>query len=159
MTEQDLIGLSLFEMQAMILPPDMPPLISMWPETVGWIWVGVTAAALFAIVLIKWRQFRKANAYRRAAVAALSAAGDDATAIAGILRRAALAAYPRDKVAALHGEAWLRFLDKTGAKAGFDTDTGHKMLRAPYRGEPMPVDGLNRLAVDWVRHHKVEVQP
>jgi hypothetical protein len=158
MTEEDLIGKNLIELQRMIVPPAEPPPISLWPETEAWIWLGIGLYLLATYAVIKWHDYRKANAYRRAAVVALKTVGEDAAAIAAILRRAALAAYPRSAVAALHGEDWLRLLDKTRGKKGFETDLGRKMLRAPYRASQESVEGLNRLATDWVRHHSAEVQ-
>lgn len=155
MTEEDLIGKSLIEMQAMLVPPFEPPRISMWPETEAWIWLGLVVFALLTYLVFRWFRYLKANAYRRAAVAELNTVGDDAGAIAAIVRRTALAVYPRTVVAALHGEDWLRFLDKTRGKAGFETDKGRKMLQAPYLAEPVYVAGLNGLAADWVRHHRV----
>ena len=156
MNEQDLIGLSYLEIHAMFLPPDEPARIPMRPETEAWIWVGLVLLGVIAYAIFRWIKYRKANAYRRAAVTALNGAGDDAGAIAAIIRRTALVAYPRSVVASLHGEDWLRFLDQTRGKTGFETDMGRTMLQSPYRSVPAPVDGLSDLAIDWVRHHRAE---
>ncbi len=156
MTDQDLIGKSYMELQAMFVAPSEPARISMTPATEGWLWVGAALAVLAVICLNKWIAYREANAYRRAGVSALKVAGDDAGAIALVLRRVALVAYPRDAVAALHGDDWLRFLDSSWTKSGFETDMGRKMLAAPYHATPVSVTGLNRLATDWVRHHNAE---
>lgn len=158
MKEADLIGMGYPEMLGLILPPTEPTPISMWPETQAWIWLGVLACALLGYAAFRWHRYRKLNAYRRAAVSALSEVGNDATAIATILRRTALAAYPRSLVAGLHGEDWLRFLDKTWGRPGFESDMGRKMLSAPYRSDQLILDGLNDLACDWVRHHNAEVR-
>lgn len=158
MTEQDLLGKSYMELQAMFVAPSEPARISMTPATEGWLWVGLVVVALLAVCLVKWIKYRTANAYRRAGLSALKLAGDDAGAIADVLRRVALVAYPRKSVAALHGDDWLRFLDSSWAKSGFESDIGRKMLAAPYHAIPTSVTGLNRLAADWVRHHKVEAE-
>ncbi len=157
MTEEDLIGKNLIELQSMMMPPSEPPSVSLWPETEVWTWLGFAVGALAVYAIVRLYRQRRANAYRRAAVMALSTAGEDAAAIAEILRRAALVAYPRRMVAALHGEDWLRFLDRTRGRKGFESDLGRAMLRAPYRDSSQGNEGLNDLATDWVRHHSVEV--
>jgi len=106
------------------------------PQTWGWAVLGVVLviAALWA----GWRALRRyrANRYRREALAELSSlesgldAGSDqrAHALAGaavLLKRTALAAWPRDQVAALNGEGWGRFL---GANAGSARDAARALV-------------------------------
>ena len=89
-----LIGL----IDQLIEPPEPPP-VAMTPRTWGW----AVLAALLALALawFGWRAWRRwrANAYRRAALAELAAAGDDPAKIAEIIRRTAIAAWPRERVA------------------------------------------------------------
>jgi hypothetical protein len=134
-------------------PPEPAP-ISLAPQTVGW----TVLAVLLALVLIwlAWRgvQRWRANAYRHAALAELDAAGDDPVAIADILRRTALAAWPRERVASLSGADWLRFLDATGGGGGFVDGPGAALVGAPYRSDAAtPAPGLGALAARWVRRH------
>lgn len=156
MNEEELIGLNLIQLQAKLLQPEEPTPISMWPETEGWLWLGLGVVTLLVYLGIKWFKHYQANAYRREAVSELTRAGDDAGAIAEIVRRVALMAYSRSKVAGLYGEDWLRFLDNARGKPGFDSDLGRKMNSAPYNINSEPVLGLNHLAVDWVKRHKLE---
>ncbi|WP_295890568.1 DUF4381 domain-containing protein [uncultured Vibrio sp.] len=158
MNEQDLVGLSVIELQAKLLQPDEPVAISMWPETEGWLWLGLGVLILLVYLFLKWRKQYQANAYRREAEAELKRIGDDASAIAVIIRRTALTAYSRTDVIGLTGEEWLRFLDSTRGKPSFDSELGQKMLKAPYVINAEPALGLNNLAVDWVRHHKLETR-
>ncbi|MBO9515194.1 MAG: DUF4381 domain-containing protein [Variovorax sp.] len=103
-----------------------PPPPSWLPQTQGWAILG--ALLLLAALWAGWRAWRRyrARRYRREALAALAAfeasldagAVERARALAGaaaLLKRTALAAWPREQVAALSGEAWGRFL---GAHAG-----------------------------------------
>ncbi len=50
-----------------------------------------------------------------------------------LLRRVALAYYPRHEVAGLTGAAWLEFLDKTGETEIFTKEIGDLLLYAPYQ--------------------------
>ncbi|MAS45228.1 MAG: hypothetical protein CML43_19230 [Rhodobacteraceae bacterium] len=137
--------------------PVPPPPISMAPQTAGWAVAGVVLLILLVLVAIRAARRRRANAYRRAALAALARAGDDPAAVAAILRRAALVAYPREQVVGLHGAAWLRFLDEAaGAGAGgrLSDGPGAALIAAPYAPGPRAVPGLGAAAADWVRRHR-----
>lgn len=90
----------------------VPAPASFWPPAPGWWIVGaacVVAAGLAVAALV--RRHRR-NAYRRDALRALETAGP--ADISAILKRAALAAFPREQVASLSGADWLAFLDRTG---------------------------------------------
>ncbi|MEP5516176.1 MAG: DUF4381 domain-containing protein, partial [Bauldia litoralis] len=72
---------------------------------------------------------------------------------ATILRRTALAAFPRHDVAGLQGDAWLAFLDASYPGSGFSDGPGAVIARAPY--EPAAdAPGLAALATDWIRRHR-----
>ena len=157
MSDSELIGLNVIELQAKMIAPSEPASVSMWPETQGWIWLAVLCSLIVLIAGIKWFKYRKATAYRRAAILELKKVGDDAMAIADIIRRVALVSYPRELVVSLHGENWLAFLDQTRGKTGFNSLIGKSMNRAPYTQNPQSLSGLNKLAIDWVSHHKLEV--
>lgn len=134
--------------------PGEPAPVSMVPATAGWTVLAVLLA--LAVLWLLWWGVRRwrANAYRRAALAELAAAGDDPAAITAILRRTALAAWPRTRVASLHGEEWLRFLDATARGGGFVDGPGAVLAEAPYRSTG-PAPGLGDLAGSWVRRHRV----
>jgi hypothetical protein len=105
-----------------------PPPVSFVPQTWGW-------AALAGIVLIlavggflRWRRHRQANRYRVEALAELARLertitqgtnpADALAAIPPLLKRVALAAWPRSRVASLAQTHWVDFL---GASAGEPT--------------------------------------
>ncbi|XZE52201.1 DUF4381 domain-containing protein [Planctomycetaceae bacterium SH139] len=92
-----------------------PPPVSWWPPALGW-WVLLAAIVIAAgfVALRGWRR-RKARAYRRAAVRELESAQSIAE-IAALLKRTALAAYPRSEIASLSGKTWCQWLQETGGQ-------------------------------------------
>jgi len=92
-----------------------PPPVSWWPPALGW-WVVLAALVIAAgfAALKGWRRWQ-ARAYRRAAVRELESARSIAE-IAAILKRTALAAYPRSEIASLSGQAWCQWLQETGGQ-------------------------------------------
>ena len=156
MNGEDAAPVTLVDLIDKLAEPDAPASVPMTPETAGW--VVLAAALVLALVWLAWRGIRRwrANAYRRAALAELAGAGDDPAAIAPILRRTALAAWPRDEIADLAGGDWLAFLDRTGGRSGFTDGPGAALATAPFRPEATPsAPGLGDLAARWVRDHRV----
>lgn len=135
--------------------PDPPP-VSMMPQTPGWIVLGVFLIVGLLFLARAYLHRHRANAYRRAAMTALSQVGDDPAQISAILKRAALVAYPRQAVAPLTGSDWPAFLERTGRLSGFVTGPGAALATASYVATPAPSPGLNALAVKWLRQHQSE---
>lgn len=126
----------------------------MWPQTVGWIWLGLALAVALTYLLARWLKVRRNNAYRRAALQALLDRGDDPIEIANILRQAALAGFEREKVASLTGDSWLNFLDKTCEEHLFlGTPAGRNLLNAPYQ-KSVAASDLASCARVWVTKHR-----
>jgi hypothetical protein len=150
---------NLIDLLDQLVEPPAPPPVAMTPQTAGWAVLAVLLVLFLA--WLGWRFWRRwrANAYRRAALAELDAAGDDPAAIAAILRRTALAAWPRERVAGLTGPDWLRFLDATGGGDGFETGAGQALTFATYSVAPGPTPGLAELAGHWIRRHRVKATP
>ena len=121
-----------------------PP--SWMPQTTGWLVVGLVILA--GLAWLGWRAGRRwyANRHRRAALAELTRwtpqlAGDDRTraqallALAELLKRVALAEWPREAVAPLSGPGWHQFLHAHAGTAA-DAVPGLAALvdDAEYRG-------------------------
>lgn len=154
---EDLSKLNLVDLLDRLEPIPEPPAVSFWPQTAGWIWAVLGLVGL-AFVCIRWGlRIHRASAYRRAALRELAAAGSDPAAIAHVIRRTALAAFERSRVAALHGEAWLAFLDRSYGGNGFQNGPGRIIASAPYRDAP-ETGGLADLAADWIRCHGADRQ-
>ena len=149
-------GLNLVELYDRLIQPEPPVTVSMWPLTAGWLGLGLGVVSLVAIAVWRYLAWRRATAYRRAALAALSQAGDDPAAIADVLRRAALAGFPRERVAALYGDDWLAFLDQTVPSGEFAGSQAGKVLAlAPYRAQSANRD-LPAMAEGWIKTHRQE---
>ncbi|MDE2305433.1 MAG: DUF4381 family protein, partial [Gammaproteobacteria bacterium] len=97
-----------------LAPAHAPPPPSWWPPAPGWWVLLALATAAIAAALVWWRHPRLR--LRRAALAELRRirGRDDGDAVAvaralqNLLRRYALAVYGTERVARLHGDAWLR---------------------------------------------------
>ena len=106
---------------------------------------------------LRWR----ADGYRRAALRELCEAPD--AELPALLKRTALAAWPRGAVASLSGDEWLRFLDRTGGKPVFEGGLGRSLTDLTWRPD-RPVDPSSRDALrdavrDWIRQHRRDPLP
>ena len=105
---------SLQGMQDILLPPPVP----FWPATPAWAALGILALAV--VLFLAWRGLRRwrRDAYRRLAMRAVddAAARGDIPAIPALVKRAALAAYPRQRVAGLSGQDWAAWLCRTAPR-------------------------------------------
>ena len=147
---------NLIDLLDQLAEPAAPPPVPLTPQTWGWAVLAALAAALVIWLIARAVRHYHANAYRRAALAELEACGNDPAKVAAILRRAALAAWPRDRVASLTGDAWARFLHETG---GFAEEQGAVLRNAPWQPAPAPSPALRQAAEEWVRHHRVSRTP
>lgn len=114
-------GLDLPQLLQLMHPLVDPAVVPMLPATPGW-WI--VLAWIFAVALLTVLHFRRRhrrNRYRREALRELDAIDREqalskeqsAQLIAAVLKRAALAAYPRDEVAALATQEWAAFLSRS----------------------------------------------
>jgi hypothetical protein len=147
-----------------------PAGVSLWPATAGaWITLGLLAlllAAGIAWLVVRYRQRR----YRRLADRELqtlarsfaeSGAPTALEALPAVLKRCALGSFPRERVAALSGEAWRGFLDSTCSRAPFAADAGRTLVTLTTRGadvvERADAEGLFAAAQIWVRRHRASL--
>lgn len=148
-----LTGKNLIELLNMLEPVPEPTPVSLWPQTPGWLVLGIAALALAVWGVRALRARYRARAYRRAALIELAQINGDAAQIATLLRRVALAGYPREQVAGLTGAGWLDFLDQSYGGDGFSGPVGQVLLTAPYR-QSGPDAALADLARDWITTHR-----
>ena len=144
----------------------LPGPISLWPQTLA---ARIVIALLIAgAVAGAWWFIRswRANRYRRTALAELDriahplATGDaqttSAAALALLVRRTALAAFPREQVAALAGPSWLAFLDRSYGGDEFSHGAGSALDVAPYRPSHASAQesrALIDLVRRWIKTH------
>jgi hypothetical protein len=134
-----------------------------------WLLLALAAVWLVAGLLLWWVRWRR-QAYRRAGLrelrdiaACLGNAPERPAALvdlAALLKRVALVAYTREQVAALSGDAWLTFLDRTGGTAQFTTGPGAVLGTVSSRPglaavlDATQVKALVATAQDWLRRHR-----
>ncbi len=144
-------------MHGIVVPEPAP-----WtPQTVGWWVVLGWLVAVVGLCALKYVQYRKRNRYRREALDALDdsnrRAGDDpagsAAAVAALLKRTALAAWPRERVAALYGADWAEFLVESAGNDARVADAAEEIARAAYDPRSNGAD-LVKPARRWIRKHR-----
>ncbi len=130
------------------------------PQTVGW---SIALVWVIAIVAISgWHRYQawRRDRYRREALTMLArieeSSDDDrqvAEQIATLLKRTALAAYPRDQVANLYGAAWAHFLRETASNDPEVGEAAEQLATAAYRPA---VDGAGLIgpARRWIKVHR-----
>ena len=140
----------------------LPGAAPFWPPAPGW-WV---VAALVVLLIgwasvVAWRRRERARARRRLldALAALQAdfarerSSEHLARVARLMRRIALSRFPRERVAALTGTAWLRFLDESGGAGQFSNGPGRVLASAPYQRRVPPdldIDAFVETVRAWV---------
>lgn len=131
-------------------PPDqlplrdihLPPAPAWWPPAPGW-WALLTLIMCAALAAWWWRRRRRrrrsAIVEARTVLAGLRAGAQDAeprqlaAELSALLRRVCVSLWPREQVAGLTGDGWLRFLDQVRGGDDFARGAGHLLTRAPYR--------------------------
>lgn len=152
------------------IPPDpivglidmpLPPSIGLWPQTISARVVCIAMLIAFVAIVGRWLYVWHVNRYRRAALADLDRILQGSPAVvvsqlALLVRRTALAVFPRQKVAELSGDAWLTFLDQSYGGHEFSAGAGRALSHGPY--EPpheSPAAGLPDLVRRWIHMHHV----
>lgn len=126
-----------------IVVPEPPPL---WPPAPGvWVVLIIAMATATAFFLL-WRRARARSAYRRAGLTLLKTARNTRD-VHVILKRVALAAFPRPTVAPLYGDEWIAFLDGSCSRARFSA-LGDVDEAAGVAAE------LRSSAGTWIKHHR-----
>ena len=148
----------LLELMHEIVVPEPVP----WtPQTPGW-WVLLGwLLAVMALVIAAVVRRRRRNRYRREALALLDAVAtqadmpptESARLVAEIVKRTALVAYPRKRVANLYGNAWAEFLCESAGNDKRINEAATQLATAAYRPD---VDGKTLIppARRWVRVHR-----
>jgi Domain of unknown function (DUF4381) len=146
----------------------LPQQVSLWPQT--WPLRIAIALLLFSALVALWRflHWRRVNKYRQEALTELSRMertfdidaepAEFVDRLSVLVRRTALAAFPRETIAPLAGPAWLGFLDRTSGSLQFSQGPGRLLATAPYqRTAPgrAELSALTSLVRKWIRKHHV----
>lgn len=134
---------SLSNLQDIVIPA--PP--SLWPFAPE-LWFVVTVFTVVVLLILwHWILAWKTNAYRRAGSALLTES-TTVRDVSIVLKRVALAAFPREDVASLYGKDWTRFLSDTGTQEDLsEIDTSDSST-------PATRELIDR-ASSWIRHHRI----
>ncbi|MBY3169908.1 MULTISPECIES: DUF4381 domain-containing protein [Rhizobium] len=149
----------------------MPEPVSWMPQTWGWAVLVGAMLVMLALAGLRWLLHYRADAYRREALALLvvieerlrrpETRHEGVLELGEILKRTALAAWPRREVASLSGDGWVRFLD------AYDEDGAGRALERllddfEYHGAEIVADlpsnvcgDLVAAARDWIERHHV----
>jgi Ca-activated chloride channel family protein len=157
----DYEGLNLPDLLALMHEIVLPDAISRVPEGAGW-WILFTWLLACSVIFARHLLLRrKANAYRRDAIVLLRhiasdnslSASETAEQIAILVKRTALAAYPRETVASLYGADWAQFLRETASNDPVVSNAADELAQAAYRGD---TDGKDLVtpARRWIRVHR-----
>ena len=154
-------GLNLPELLGLMHGNVEPAPVSLLPATDAWLVVAGWTVAGIAIALAAWRRRWQRNRYRREALKALADieadasldASTSAARIAEVVKRTALAAYPRETVASLYGKAWSEFLVASAnhdrrVAAGANELASAAWLPGAVRPDLLPT------ARRWIRVHR-----
>jgi hypothetical protein len=147
----------------------VPEAVPWWPPAPGWYVVGAVLVILLLWLGIRWARHYRADRYRRAALSELSRIERNAQSsqdpwgalaeVSELLKRVALAAFPREAVAELSGDVWWNFLGEVGDGTTFAPETQRLMETAlfaraedcePSEGE---VEEVLATARRWIRSH------
>ena len=108
-----------------------------WPPAPGWWILSIVLLLLAYFTSKRLKQYLYQRRFEKRILHELDTLSKNypeqlAINISKLLRRVALMRYAREEVASLNGDAWLRFLDKTGGNGGFQMGVGQILTTLPY---------------------------
>jgi len=145
----------------------LPGAVPWWPLAPGWYVLASLLVVVLLVLSVRMWNARCLNRYRRQALAELAQmrpenGADSLQQLPDLIKRAALAAWPRERVASLSGAAWHRFLDESSACERFSGGAGATLDWLAYRTDaanpPSPEDLTRALdAVEfWLKNHQTQ---
>lgn len=136
-----------------------PPTAPWWPLPPGWQILGGVAVVAIIVLLFRFFLRWQANRYRREALRLLDTGRISDSALGELLKRVALTAFGRERVASLNGPAWLEFLDHTGDTREFTSGSGRELEQltyAPAGSVTIDPAALKAAVKQWIRNHQVK---
>lgn len=147
-------GLNLPDLMALMHPVVYPEEINLFPATTGWLMIGLWIVCVIVIIVTaKIRRYRAARYRREAAQLIHSIPGEDhqdTQAIASLVKRTAIAAYPRSEVASLTGSDWKHFLQQTSLAM---SDEQARVVSIAAYDPTVPTSQVRAAALLWIRTH------
>lgn len=151
----------------------LPQAIAYRPETIGWFILSGLILFLFIWIVYRRYQHRKANRYRRWALEKLqdiegalrqNLGLEKAIAeIPVLVKQTALHCFPREKIASLSSDAWLKFLDISYGGTDFTDGPGQILEQTAYQPQKRleeykaeEIHDLIRVVRKWIKKHRRE---
>jgi hypothetical protein len=134
-----------------------PPPPAWIPQTIGWYVLFALLAVLAIAIAIHLTRKWLANRYRREALREL--ADLQPQQFSELLKRTALSAWPREKVASLSGSAWIDFLNKTAHGELFQNAPANAVEECAIRSASISGQDeqtLRQAVATWIRRHRVQ---
>jgi hypothetical protein len=134
-----------------------PPPPAWTPQTIGWYVLFGMGGLLILWIAIHFIRRWFADRYRREALRELALLPPEQ--FSALLKRTALAAWPREKVASLSGEAWLQFLDQSIRSDLFHRAPANRVEEIALRPVVLSNEetyALRNTVVEWIRRHHVQ---
>ncbi len=132
-----------------------PPPPSWRPQTIGWYVVFAIAALLVLWLAMHLVRRWLANRYRREALHELAQARPEQ--LSELLKRTALSAWSREKVASLSGAAWLKFLDDSARSHLFQSTPAGLLEEIALRPVSLSTEdesAVRKAAATWIKKHR-----
>ena len=134
-----------------------PPPPAWTPQTLGWYVLFAIAGLLVLWLTVHLVRRWFANSYRREALRELPLLQPDE--FSALLKRTALAAWPRERVASLSGPKWLKFLDHATGDESFGYLSADQIEELAFRPETLSHEDeqvLRGIVASWIRRHRVQ---
>ena len=141
-----------------------PGMIETWPPAPGW-WV----LALLALALVLFAASRLLRRWLDNRYPPRGHGGTDANqdrlattrqrstyleALQKLMKRVALTRFPREQVAGLTGEAWVRFLDQSTGSHDFSMAESEALIDGAYREDiSIDINSIEAAAGSWIEKH------
>jgi Domain of unknown function (DUF4381) len=148
----------------------VPQPVTWIPQTWAWAVLAIAVMALLGWAIARRLQRYAANHYRREGLSELDglearladdgARGEALAALPELLKRVALAAWPRTEVASLSGKSWIAFLRAHAGKADFPVAATGLLDDIEYRASRPVMDAEEARHVtsavrNWIEDHVV----
>lgn len=137
----------------------LPTEVNAWPLATGWwILIGLVVALLIAATM--WYLHFRRQAFRREALVLLARIEQQRDleplqlidAVSALLKRVAITAHGREKVAGRSGDQWLQFLDESGKTRGFTQGPGRSLGASRFQPQlTLDAPALIGLCRDWIQ--------
>jgi hypothetical protein len=144
----------------------LPEPVSWWPQTTGWYYLAVLILIVFVWTIWRlWRNYQR-NAYRRNGLKQLDGFWVDPnglTELPFLLRRSALQAAPRSRVAGLRGADWIDWLNESAGQNLFNESDADLLDTLAYAGQQdfdfntNSTRHLMKASRIWMGSHRVTV--